>query len=120
MRFGAFYRFGVSSGTDAVRLRFAGGIAQPLDFVRNKGKSSEFGFRLRGAFSRRLFYGAEGSLLLSDTRERLRSEVPENSTENARANRAALGFGLGYVLRPRTIFSFDITGGLINSKQRRT
>ncbi len=117
-RFGAFYRFGTSSGTDAVRFRFINGIAQPLDFIRNKGKSSELGFRLRGAFSRRLYYGAEANLLLSNTRERLQSAA-DNSTENARANRATLGFGLGYVLRPRTIFSFDITGGLINSKQRR-
>lgn len=89
-RFGAFYRFGASSGTDAVRLRFAGGIAQPLDFVRNKDKSSEFGFRLRGAFSRRLFYGAEGSLLLSDTRARLRSaRVGKFDRKRARQSRHA-------------------------------
>jgi hypothetical protein len=30
----------------------------------------------------------------------------------ARSTRATLGFGLGYALRPRTIFSFDVAGGI--------
>ena len=119
-RFGAFYRFGTSEGTDAVRFRFINGVPQPNNFIRNNGKSSEFGFRLRGAFSRRLFYGAEGNLLFANTREKLRRAGTDDSTDRARANRVALGFGLGYVPLPHTIFSFDITGGLINSYQRRT
>ena len=37
-----------------------------------------------------------------------------------RTTRATLGFGLGFVLRPRTIFSFDVAGGSIRTNQRRT
>ena len=118
-RFGAFYRFGTSAGTDVVRFRLVNGEPQPNDFIRNKGKSSKFGFRWRGALSRRFFYGAERNLLLADTREKRRSAPNDDSTERARANRAALDFGLGFVPRPRTLFSFDITGGLINLNQRR-
>jgi hypothetical protein len=119
-RFTAFYRYGASSGTDAERVRFLNGVPQPMDFIRTKGSSSEFGFRLRGAFSRRLFYGAEASLLFANTRENLRQGTIDNSTERARTPRATLGFGVGYILRPRTIFSFDVAGGLIGSNQRRT
>ncbi len=119
-RFGVFYRFGTSAGTDAVRFRIINGVPQPNDFIRNKGKSSEFGFRLRGALSRRLFYGVEGNVLFANTRENLRRAAIPDSTDRSRTNRSTLGFGLGYVPRPRTIFSFDITGGLINSNQRRT
>lgn len=119
VRFGAFYRFGTSSGTDSDRFRYINGIPQPNDFIQTKNNSSEIGFRLRGAFSRRLFYGAEGNLLFANTRENLRRAVIVDSTERDRTTRATLGFGLGYVFRPRTIFSFDVAGGLINSNQRR-
>ena len=119
-RFGAFYRYSASFGTDVDRFRLLNGVAQPNDFSRTKSNSSELGFRLRGAFSRRIFYGAEANLLFAKTRENLRSGATDNSTERTRTNRATLGFGLGYVFRPRTIFSFDIAGGLISSNQRQT
>ncbi len=118
-RFGAFYRYGASAGTDVDRFRFAGGAAQPNDFIQTKGKTSELGFRLRGAFSRRLFYGAEGTLLFGDTRENYRRAAIVDSSERDRTTRVTLGFGLGYVLRQRTIFSFDAAGGLIRSSQTR-
>jgi hypothetical protein len=119
-KFGAFYRYGSSYGSDVDRFRFAGGAAQPNDLIQTKGKSSEIGFRLRGAFSRRLFYGAEGTLLFGNTREKYQRSVIVNSSERDRTTRATLGFGLGYVLRPRTIFSFDVAGGLIRTDQKRT
>ncbi len=117
-RFGAFYRYGASYGTDTDRFRLLNGVPQPLDFSRTKGHSSELGFRLRGAFSRRFFYGAEANLLFADARENMLSGTFDVSTEITHTTRATLGFGLGYVLRPRTIFSFDIAGGSIRSNQR--
>ena len=42
-----------------------------------------------------------------------------NSTERDRTNRVTLGFGAGYVLLPRTIFSFDAAGGTIRGRQVR-
>lgn len=116
-RFGAFYRYGASAGTNIDRFRFINGAAQPKDFIQTKGKTSELGFRLRGAFSRRLFYGAEGTLLFGNTQENYRRSVIVDSSERDRTTRATLGFGVGYVLRPRTIFSFDAAGGLIRSDQ---
>ncbi len=120
MKFGAFYRYGKSGGSDVTRLRFTNGAMQPNDLIISKGTTSEFGFRLRGAFSRRLFYGVEGTLLFGRANENLRRSVIVNSSETDRINRATVGFGLGYVWRPRTILSFDVAGGLIGTKQQRT
>jgi len=119
IRFGAYYRSGKSAGTDSDLLRYVNGVPQPNDFTRTKSTTSEIGFRLRGAFTRRLFYGAEANLLFATTREDLRRSAIVDSTERDRTTRATLGFGLGYVWRPRTIFSFDIAGGLISGNQRR-
>ena len=120
MRFGAFYRFGISSGRDFDRFRFINGAPQPNDFIQTKSNSSELGFRARGAVSRRLFYGLEGSILFARSHENLRRAVIVDSTERGTLSRATLGFGVGYILRPHTIFSFDVAGGLINTNQRRT
>ena len=119
IRFGAFYRFGASAGSSADRLHYINDLTQPNDSIRAKGETSEIGLRLRGAFSRRLFYGAEGTLLFGQTREIFRRSVIVDSTGLNRTNRATLGFGLGYVLRPRTIFSFDAAGGLIGTNRHR-
>ena len=120
MKFGAFYRYGRSSGSDNDISRTFNGIVQPNDFIGAKGTTSEIGFRLRGAFSKRLFYGAEGTLLFGDTRENYTRLVIVNSSERDRTSRATLGFGLGYILNSRTVFSFDVAGGLIGTKQNRT
>ena len=120
VKFGAFYRYGTSAGSNIDLFRFIDGLAQTNNVSKSKGTTSEIGFRLRGAISRRLFYGAEATLLFGETRENLRRSVIVDSTERDRANRATLGFGLGYILRPRTIFSFDAAGGLIRTNQRRT
>ncbi len=120
MQFGAYYRFADSAGSDVDRFRIVNNLTQPFDVIKTKSNTSEIGFRLRGAFSRRLFYGAEGTLLFGNTREKYQRSVIVNSSERDRTNRATLGFGLGYVFRPRTIFSFDVAGGLIRTNQRRT
>jgi hypothetical protein len=45
-----------------------------------------------------------------------------DSNEFARSARATIGFGLGYMFRPHTIFSFDVSGGsarVSNSRSER-
>ncbi len=120
IKFGAFYRYGASAGSNIDSFRSINGVIQPNNVNNSKGTTSEIGLRLRGAFSRHLFYGAEATLLFGETRENLRRSVIVDSTERSRANRATLGFGVGYILRPRTILSFDAAGGLIRTNQRRT
>lgn len=120
IKFGAYYRFGNNTGSNIDRLRSVNGLTQPGDIIRSKSNTSEFGFRFRGAFSRRWFYGAEGTLLFGSVRETLHRSVIVDSTERDHTTRATLGFGLGYIMRPRTVFSFDVAAGLITTNQRRT
>lgn len=119
VKFGAYYRYGNSAGSNIDRSRFINGVAQPNDLITSIGNTSELGFRFRGTFSRRLFYGVEGTLLFGRISENYKRSVIVDSTERDRTNRATLGFGLGYVLRPHTILSFDVAGGVINTSQRR-
>ena len=106
-----FYRYGFTSAEDRERSRTVGG-PRLLNRTSATGHSSEIGFRLRGPFSRRLFYGIEGSYLFATIDENARRTGVVDSIINSRSRRATLGFGLGYVLRPRTVFSFDVTGGI--------
>jgi hypothetical protein len=106
-----FYRYGFTSAEDRERSRTNGG-PRHLNRTSATGHSSEIGLRLRGPLSRRLFFGIEGSYLLSTIDENTRRTGVVDSIINSRSRRATLGFGLGYVLRPRAVFSFDVTGGI--------
>jgi hypothetical protein len=107
-----FYRYGSTSAEDRERSRLMNGSRRLLNRTSATGHSSEIGFKFRGPFSRRLFYGIEGSYLFATTDENTRRSGVVDSIINSRSRRATLGFGLGYVLRPRTVFSFDVTGGV--------
>ncbi|HEV7860476.1 MAG TPA: FecR family protein [Pyrinomonadaceae bacterium] len=115
-KLGIFYRYGYTSANDRNRLRTLGGVPMPLELTGATGHSSEIGLRLRGPLSRRLFYGAEGSLFFGRNDEGVRREGVVDSNERSRANRATLGFGVGYALHPRTVFSFDIAGGISHAR----
>ena len=65
------------------------------------GHSSEFGLRLRGAISPRLYYGVAGNWL----------GISLDSTERGRAQRTSGAAGLGYALTNRTVLSVHLTGG---------
>jgi hypothetical protein len=115
-KLGIFYRYGYTSANDRNRLRTLDGVPMPLELTGATGHSSEIGVRLRGPLSRRLFYGAEGTLFFGGSDEGVRRERVVNSTERSRVNRATLGFGVGYALRSRTVFSFDIAGGISHAR----
>jgi hypothetical protein len=95
----------------------------PEAFSELNGHSSEIGFRVRGALTNRLFYGVEGNFLLSRNRKKVEffadDVLFQRSTEAAKINRGSVGFGWDYLLRPRTIFSFDLSGGLTGTNALR-
>jgi hypothetical protein len=107
-----FYRFGSTSAEDRERSRTMNGGSRFLNRTSATGHSSEIAFRLRGPFSRRVFYGFEGSYLLATIDETAHRSGVVKSLIRTSSQRATLGFGLGYVLRPRTVFSFDVAGGV--------
>ncbi|MEJ7711289.1 MAG: hypothetical protein WKF84_15845 [Pyrinomonadaceae bacterium] len=109
---GIFYRYGNTSADERNRLRTSDGVLIPLELTGVTGNSSEIGVRLRGSLTRRLFYGVEGGLLFGKSNESIRRAVVVDSDELATVSRATLGFGVGYALRPRTVLSFDVSGGL--------
>jgi hypothetical protein len=110
-KLGIFYRYGFTSAADRERSRTLNGERRLLNRLSATGRLSEIGLRLRGPITRRLFYGFEGSYLFAATDESARHSGVVDSQTHDFSTRAALGFGLGYALRPRTIFSFDAAGG---------
>ena len=118
-KLGIFYRFGYTSTNDRNRSRTLDGVPLPLELTGATGNSSEFGVRLRGPLTRRLFYGLEGTMLFGRKDESIRRAVIVDSNERSRATRGTLGFGIGYALRPRTVFSFDVAGGFARTHNLR-
>jgi len=111
-KLGIFYRYGSVSAADRDRSRTLDGLNRLLNRTLATARTSEFGFRYRDSFSRRLFYGIEGSYFIVDSSGRTRRARVVDSNEQAESSRAAIGFGLGYFFKPRTVFSFDVSGGI--------
>ena len=75
-KLGLFYRYGSVSASDGDQQRSIGGIAQTLESSSTTGFSSEFGLRLRGPVTRRLFYGVQASWMGFRLNDQLRrSEI---------------------------------------------
>lgn len=110
-KLGIFYRYGSLSAEDQDRSRTLDGVNRLRNRTSATARTSEIGFRFRDSFSRRLFYGVEGSYLSADTNGRTRRARVVDSNESGDTSRAMIGGGLGYFLNPRTIFSFDMSGG---------
>lgn len=126
VRFGAFYRYGKNRTFASEHYLYPSEQtirALPETFSELNGHSSEIGFRVRGALTDRLFYGVESNFLFSRNRKNVSfyddNVLSLNSTETATIERGSVGFGLGYLWRPRTIFSFDLTGGLTGTNALR-
>ncbi|MEJ7861061.1 MAG: FecR family protein [Pyrinomonadaceae bacterium] len=115
---GAFYRYnkttaGNSTSLGSFTFPFTPSFSNDLNRVESTGSSSEIGFRLRGAISGRFFYGAKGNLLFGRSREEFLRNARVDSKQNSATTSGTIGFGLGYFLRSRTVFSFDLSGGFI-------
>jgi hypothetical protein len=108
---GLFYRYAWITANEADRNHVLGATSLPLESTQTSGHSSEFGLRLRGPLSPKLFYGVEASWLgLSLDEGLVRTQTPD-SLQRDRAHRGTLGLGLGYLLNRRTVLSFDLAGG---------
>jgi hypothetical protein len=118
-KLGLFYRYGLVTAEDRDRSRTLNGANRFLNLTSVTGRSSELGLRIRGAITRRLFYGVEGSYLFTNNDGRTRRARVVDSNAFAGSTRATLGFGLGYVLRLGTVLSFDVTGGVTRINDHR-
>lgn len=111
-KLGIFYRHGLVTANDRDVSRTFNDLPVSPDSVNYNSQSSEIGLRLRGLLTQRLFYGIEGSLLTTGLNESIKRAVIVDSTEKERISRAAVSFGIGYALRPRTILSADLGVGV--------
>ena len=118
-KLGLFYRYGVVTGEDRDRSRTLNGANRLLNRTSVTGRSSEIGLRVRGAITRRLFYGVEGSYLFTNNVGQTRRSRVVDSDVFAGSTRATIGFGLGYVPRRGTVLSFDVAGGITRINGRR-
>src|SRR5262245_11983471 len=118
-KFGLFIRRGQSSSAEQYEqqlnsVNWTSPIdlyVLPVDRLFTYSNSSEIGLRWRAPLTRRITYGAEGSLLydnLLSTGTLRNGFVPITSGGSWRAR---LGGGLGFALRPKTFFSFDLAAG---------
>lgn len=122
VKFGAFYRY---NKITAVSGRSQSSFINPFPILNfrnaeSKGGSSEIGFRLQGAISSRLFYGIEGGILSGHSREKFQQSGVIDSKQRTETGRGSIGIGIGYFLRERTIFSFDVSGGFTKADQNRS
>lgn len=118
-KLGVFYRYGYASAKTRNRLGILDDAPLPLELTGETGNSSELGVRFRGSLTRRLFYGIEGSVLFGKGKENIERAVVVDTYELSKGRRATLGFGIGYALRPRTVLSFDVSGGLARTRSLR-
>lgn len=115
-KLGLFYRYGHASASERNLVHTLDDEPLPLARTGTTANSSEVGFRLRGLFTRRLFYGAEGALFFGRGAESVRQAMVVDSNERSRISRATVGFGIGYAPSPRTVFSFDVSAGLTRAR----
>ena len=83
------------------------------------GHSSEIGLRLRGAVSRRLFYGVSGGWLGASLADRLARTGVAASHERDGGSRASMGVGIGYAIARRTVLTVDVAAGRSNVSSSR-
>src|SRR6266498_1364277 len=118
-KLGLLYSHELANADDRDRSRLFNGLPLGLDSTRQEGRSSEVSFRLRGPFTRRLFYGLEGSLLWGESDGQIRRAVIADSTTRANVSSAVASFGLGFFLRRTTVLSGDFAFGLSRVREER-
>src|SRR5262245_45725325 len=118
-KLGLLYSRELADADDRDRSRLFNGLPLGLDSTCTEGRSSEVSFRLRGPFTRRLFYGLEGSLLWGESDGQIRRAVLADSTTRADVSSAVMSFGLGFALRRTTVLSGDFAFGLSRVREGR-
>ncbi len=110
-KLGLFYRHGMADAEDQDRSRQFNGLPLSLDWVSYESRSSEVGFRLRGALTRRLYYGLEGSWINVGIKEKIRRAVIVDASAQETISRGAIGAGIAFSPWKRAIFSADFNVG---------
>ncbi|HEX5085684.1 MAG TPA: FecR family protein [Blastocatellia bacterium] len=118
-KLGLLYRHESATAEDRDRSRLSNGLPLGLDSTRQEGRSSEVSFRLRGPFTRRLYYGLEGSLLFGESDGRIHRAFLADSTTRADVDSAVAGFGVGFALWRTTVLSGDFAFGLSRVQEER-
>ncbi len=111
-KLGLLYSHDLTTADDRDRLRLSALGPLSPDSTRQEERSSEVSARLRGPFTRRLFYGVEASFLWGESDERIERAFITDSTADAEFNRVSADFGLGFALRRTTLLSADFAFGL--------
>lgn len=119
-KLGAFYRYGVLSASDGDRSRTLNDTPQPFDTTNTGGNSSEFGVRLRGPLTRRLFYGADASWVNIGLDDSLKRTLSVDAHQQNVISRRAIGAGIGFAITPRVMLSLDLAAGIARSTLHRT
>jgi hypothetical protein len=118
-KLGLVYSHELAAADDRDRSRLFNGLPLGLDSTRQEGRSSEVSFRLRGPFTRRLFYGLEGSFLWGESDGQIRRAALADSTTGADVRSAVVSFGMGFALRRTTVLSGDFAFGLSRVREGR-
>src|SRR5438045_4814836 len=94
-RFGAFFRYGLIEANDTENLQTL--FQRPLDLnsTRSSGHSSEFGMRLRGLLTSKLYYGIAASWFGLSLTDGLQRSFAVDSHQRNRLQRETLAVGLG-------------------------
>ena len=108
-KLGVSYSYGVAAGgfryqIDDIQAAFG----NPATAQGVATRTTETTVLLRGPVTRRLFYGLEGAWLserITGDQQRKKSAL----TERRSVQRPRIGGGLGFALRPRTVFSADFS-----------
>jgi hypothetical protein len=109
---GVFARYGFVDAKSRDVFNFIDARPQPLSQTVSPGHTAEVGVRLRGAVSKKLFYGMESAWLGLSLRDALTSGSSAGSQQQDRARRWSSGLGLGYLLGQRTILIGDFGSGI--------
>jgi hypothetical protein len=118
-KLGVFYRYAFIGGNEVGAGTYGGNVPALSDSTSTAGHSSEIGLRWRGQFSKRLSYGVTGGWLgLALTDGLVRADAV-NSHQRDGAERASLGFGLGYQLTRRVVLVADLAGASTRSEATR-
>ena len=116
-KLGIFYRHGLLSARDKDVSRTFNSLPLALDTISYSSQTSEIGARLRGALTRKLFYGAEAHWLSTTVKEDINRSVIVEASERERITRQTASFGLGYALHRRIVLSTDIAAGVSNARE---
>jgi hypothetical protein len=119
-RFGVYYRYARIGDVDQDVNHTINGFAAGLNSTHTGGHSSEFGMRLRGVLTPRLYYGIAAGWLGVSLLDGMVRTTTVDSHERDRAQRGSAAVGLGYALTRNTTLTFDLAGGNARNAAART